>query len=379
MRKNVLILGHNDATQFIDIFNQYTRLFDKDKYNVTVAYLTGEENATSRERTIAENVVFLQIPKKEVRGLKINAVRKLLAMTKKNNYDIVICHRYKPSYIMMLVNKLHRIPALFCVMHELRTMQSVGRKLLLAALWQKNIYFAGVSNAVRDDLRRSLWRIPKENIITLYNVIDTDLHEPLLLSRDEARKQLGLHQDDYVFGNIGRLARNKDQKSLIHAFTLIKPYCPNAKLIIMGDGELESRLKQQIIENGLEKDVILTGFLPNAANYIKAFDCFVLCSIQEAFGRVLIEAMLAKCPIIATAVNGIPEVVADAGKLIKAKNPELLAHEMKNAYMLPQDRRDEIAENAYKHVYDNFSIPAFKRDFWQIPVLNQTSSANQQG
>lgn len=369
MRKNVLILGHNDATQFIDIFNQYTRLFDPAKYEVTVAYLTGEENETTRQRTIAENVLFLNIPKKDIRGLKVNAIRKLLALTQEKNFEVVVCHRYKPSYIMMWVAQTHHIPALFCVMHELRTMQSFGRRLLAGLLWRKNIYFAGVSNAVRDDLRNTLWRIPKENVVTLYNVIDTDLTEPQLMTRAEARNALHIQNDDFVFGNIGRLARNKDQASLIHAFTLIKPYCPNAKLLIMGDGELEESLQRQIHANGLTNDIILTGFVHNAVNYIKAFDCFVLCSIQEAFGRVLIEAMLAKCPIIATRVNGIPEVVGKVGTLLEPKQPEELAEAMKNAYMLPQVKRDEIAAAAYQHVNANFSIPAFNQQFWNLPLM----------
>lgn len=369
MRKNILILGHNDATQFIDIFNQYTRLFDPEKYNVTVAYLTGKENPASRARTIAENVIFLEIPAKEVRGLKIGAIQQLLKLTRENNYEMVICHRYKPIYIMSWVARFHKIPALFFVMHELRTMTSVGRRLLAAALWQNNMYFAGVSNAVRDDLRRSLWRIPEDRIITLYNVIDTELTEPQLLSRDDARTELHLDKDDFIFGSIGRLARNKDQATLIQAFTIIKPYCPKAKLIIMGEGELEPQLRQQIQDNGLAKDVILTGFIPGAVKYIKAFDCFVLPSIQEAFGRVLIEAMLAKCPIIASRVNGIPEVMGNTGELIKPRDAAGFAQAMQKMFMLTADERQKLAEIAYQHVHANFSIPAFSQQFWQLPLL----------
>lgn len=369
MRKNVLILGHNDATQFIDIFNQYTRLFDPEKYCVTVAYLIGSENETSRARTIAEEVIFLDIPKKTIRGIKLSAVKKLLQLTREKHFEIVICHRYKPIYIMMWVNCFHHIPALVCVMHELKTMMSLGRRLLAAVLWRKNIYFAGVSNAVRDDLRASLWRIPKDHVVTLYNVIDTELTEPQYLSREQARAELKLAPHDFVFGSIGRLARNKDQATLIQAFHIIKPYCPDAKLIIMGDGELESALQKQIQDNGLTKEVILTGFVPNAFKYIKAFDAFVLSSIQEAFGRVLIEAMLAKCPIIATQVNGIPEVMGNTGKLIKPKNTAQLAQEMKALHDMNAASRQQLADKAYQHVYKQFSIPAFANQFWQLPAL----------
>ncbi len=163
-----------------------------------------------------------------------------------------------------------------------------------------------------------------------------NLTEPHLLSRAEARRALNLPQDTFVFGTEGRLVRNKDQATLLQAFTLIKPHCPGAKLIILGIGELEASLKQQITDNGLKDDVILAGFVPNAVNYIRAFDNFVLPSIQEAFGRVLIEAMLAKCPIIATTVNGIPEVMGNTGILIKPKDPALLANA--NADHLQHDR-----------------------------------------
>lgn len=369
MRKNILILGHSDATQFIDIFNQYTRLFDKNKYEVTVAYLTGEPNEETKRRTIAEQVIFLNTPKKSIRGLKVEPIRKLLALSRQKQFQIVICHRYKPSYIMMWVAQFYKIPALISVMHELKTMSSSGRQMVIAGLGRKNMLFAGVSNAVRDDLRKSLWSEPKDRIVTLYNVIDIDLTEPQLLSKTEARKALHLADDDFVFGNIARLAPNKDQENLIHAFSLIKPYCPKAKLIIIGDGELEARLKEQVKTLGLSNDVIFTGFLANGFRYMKAFDCFVLSSTQEAFGRVLLEAMIARLPIIATRVNGIPEVVANVGTLVEPKDPIVFSTAMKEVYALSTQEREQLGEIAYQHAQDHFSIPGFHKQFWQLPLV----------
>lgn len=369
MRKNILILGHNDATQFIDIFNQYTRLFDKNQYEVTVAYLTGEPDEASRQRTLAEHVVFLNFSKKNVRTLKINAIRTLLALCREKNFEIVICHRYKPSYTMLWVSQFCRIPALVCVMHELRTMSHLNRQLLIACLARKNTAFAGVSNAVRDDMRAHLWTMPPERVATLYNAIDFDLVEPQLLTREDARAALQLAPHDFVFGNMGRLAPNKDQESLIHAFSLIKPYCPNAKLVIVGDGVLEARLKQQAASYRLSNDVIFTGYVDCGFRYMKAFDCFTLSSIQEAFGRVLLEAMIAKLPIIATRVNGIPEVMGSTGQLTQPKDALQFAEAMKAHYLLSQEEREKIGEKAYQHAFDQFSIPQFSKQFWQLPVI----------
>ncbi len=369
MRKTVLILGHSYPTQFIDIFNQYTRLFDPHYYEVTVAYLTGETDETVKTRTLAEHVLFLNIPKKNIRGLKITAIYHLLKLCRQKKFQIVICHRYKPTYIMLWVAQFLTIPAIIGVMHELKTMSSWGRRLLIAALLRKNNLLAGVSNAVRDDIRKDLAFLPKEKMITLYNVIDIELSEPQLFFRDIARKALNLSPDDFVFGNIARLAPNKDQKNLIRAFALIHQQCPHAKLLIIGEGQLEIALKQQVAELKLQDKIIFTGFLPQAAQYMRGFDCFILSSIQEAFGRVLLEAMIAKQAIIATRVNGIPEVIAHTGLLIPAKDIDEAARAMQYFYQISLAERKQHGEEAYQRAVDYFSIPIFHRDFWRLPLL----------
>lgn len=375
MRKNILILGHNDATQFIDIYNQYTRLFDKEKFEVTVAYLTGEPSETVKNRTIAENVIFLNAAKKNIRGFKILPILNLIKLCRAKKFQTVICHRYKPSYIMMWVARFVKIPAVIMVMHELDTLSSWRRRLAISILQRENMIFAGVSNAVRDDMRKSLWRVPEDRIITLYNMIDVDLTEPQLLSRADARKVLQIPEHAFVFGNVARLAPNKDQVNLIKAFALIKPYCPNAKLIIIGDGQLDSQLKQTVDLNRLTDDVIFTGFLTGGFRYMKAFDCFVLSSIQEAFGRVLLEAMIARLPIIATKVHGIPEVVGDAGRLVEAKDTEAIAAAMKEIYHASEQQRESIGTQGYQRAMEHFSIPKFYEQFWQLPFLQSVRDA----
>lgn len=369
MRKKILILGHNYATQFIDIFNQYTALFDQTKYEVTVAYLTGAMDETVKSRTIAEHTLFLDLNKKDIRTTKIPAIKRLLTLCRENNYDMVICHRYKPTYIMLWVAQFIRIAALIFVMHELATMSSFARQFLTRCLLRKNMWLAGVSNAVRDDMRKSLWSVPKERIVTLYNMIDIEQTEPYILTKDKARSQLQLDKDDFVFGHIARLATNKDQVNLIKAFALMKPYCSKAKLVLIGDGDLEVTLKQQVKDLKLQNEIIFTGFLSQAYQYMKAFDCFVLPSKQEAFGRVLLEAMIAKLPIIAARVNGIPEVIGSSGTLVNPQDPIMLAAAMKKIYILSDEERDAIGHKAYQNVSDNFSIPKFHEQFWQMPLV----------
>lgn len=369
MRSRVLILGHNDATQFVDIFNQYTRLFDKAHYEVTVAMLTGKPNPATQSRLLAEQVLFLDTPKRKLRGLKFGVFWRLLRLTRQARYDIVICHRYKPTYLMLWVGQFVKIPALVSVMHELGTMKARGRQWLINRLGHQSVFFAGVSDAVRDDLRASLPHFPREQIVTLYNVIDTALVEPQLAPRASARATLGLPEHRFIFGNIARLAVNKDHRSLITAFAKVHAAHPQAMLVIVGDGILEPELKTHIEALNLQDHIRLTGFVPCAFLQFKAFDAFVLSSIQEAFGRVLIEAMLARCPIIATRVNGIPEVVGNTATLVPPHNPEALSQAMLSLIEQPSTAREAVAQGAYDRVYANFSIPAFESTFWSLPLF----------
>lgn len=371
MRKNILILGHNAATQFIDIFNQYTKLFDPAKYCVTVAYLTGKPDPEVKNRTIAEKVLFLNFSKKSVRGMKIGAIKALLQLCKKEHFEIVICHRYKPIYCMLWVAQWCQIGALVLVMHELGTFKHLGRQWLMRLLFRGNMLLGGVSNSVRDDMRKSLPHIPSERIITLYNVIDVDLIEPQLYSKQTARMMLNVAENSFIFGNVGRLVPNKDQQTLIRAFALIKDACTHAQLLIMGEGQLANELQELANRLGLQDRVIFTGKVELGYRYMKAFDVFVLSSIQEAFGRVLIEAMLAHDPIIATAVNGIPEVLGDSSKMVEARNVQALATAMREIYLLSATERQVLGDNAYRRAIEHYSIPPFQKQFWNAPILSQ--------
>lgn len=359
MRKNILIIAHSHESQFVDIYNQYTRAFDMNIYLVTVLYLTTGEREDLKQRTLAEKVIFANINKKKLRFLKLGAIKYLINLCRENKYEAVICHRYKPSYLMMIAAKFCSIPKIIFVLHAIGTMRSKRRQWFIAAMFKSNMIFAGVSNAVRDDLRSNLAFIPNEKIITLYNAIDVELTEPQLLSREQAREALGIPADTYAFGHVGRLEANKDQSNLLHAFSLIAKNCQTANLYIVGSGIKEVELKSQAAEYQLQNRIIFTGRIPYAFQYMKAFDCFVLSSSQEAFGRVLLEAMIAKVPVIGTDAYGIPEVIGNVGRIVPAKNPEKLANAMQQVYSLPTDAQTKLGELAYLHTLAHFSLPRF--------------------
>jgi hypothetical protein len=101
---------------------------------------------------------------------------------------------------------------------------------------------------------------------------------------------------------------------------------------------------------------------------MKAFDFFVLSSVEEAFGRVLIEAMIARVPVIGTRINGIPEVVGDAGYLVEARDSHALSTMLIQMANLPQTELRELGEKGYQRVKMHFSTDKFNEDFWALPL-----------
>jgi glycosyltransferase involved in cell wall biosynthesis len=371
MRKKIFILAHSYGMQFLESCNQYTQLFPPADYAVTVGFLMGADNQATRGKIEAEKIHFFDLPPDSLHGIKLKAIWTLLQYCRRDHYDIVICHRYKPSYIMLIVAQFCRFQVMLFVMHAFGTMASLPRRILIALLAKKNMLFAAVSSAARDDMRNDMLGIDKERIITLYNIIDHDLFEKQIFSRTEARQRLQIPEDMFIFGHIGRLVIEKDQRSLIKAFALIKPQCPTARLVIIGDGKIEQDLRQLAQELQLTRDIIFTGFIADGFRYMKAFDTFVLTSTEEAFGRVSLEAMVAKIPLIATNISGIPEVVGDSGFLVEPAAPQKLAQAMLRVYELSQVERDSWGEKGYQNMLRKFSIAPFREFFWNIPLFRQ--------
>jgi glycosyltransferase involved in cell wall biosynthesis len=145
------------------------------------------------------------------------------------------------------------------------------------------------------------------------------------------RSELNLNQE-VLFGTIARLVPQKSLDIMLRAFALYKSSSSRtSKLILVGDGPLAFELKKLSFELGISNDVIWMGFREDIPEIINMIDVFVLTSTYEGFGLVLLEAMAASKPIIATAVSAIPEIVVDnkTGILCSAGHISEIASAMK--------------------------------------------------
>jgi L-malate glycosyltransferase len=144
------------------------------------------------------------------------------------------------------------------------------------------------------------------------------------LNRDESRRKLGIPPDAFAFGWVGRLSREKGPDVMLDGLELLTASGWHATFV--GAGPLEAELTARARTTGLGDRVLFTGAVPEAARYFAAFDALVLTSRSEGMPIVLLEAIAAGLPVIATRVGGVPEALSGRGGLIvPSESPAELA------------------------------------------------------
>lgn len=360
----ILHICHSYYPPFLDCARQYNALFKGSKYKILTVYLTGESDADVERETHANEVVFLGYKSKQVRGLKLAAIKDIKGIVSKRNFKLCIAHRAKPTYVALWATKLPVIS----VRHNYDDFKRISRRVVVN-LFRKRLLLLGVSDAVRDDIHSCLPSWPQEKVQTLYNRIDVQVVQSELVSMADARQALKLPNDAWIVGNVGRLHHDKDQATLIKGFAKALPQLPsNSLLIIIGSGPLESDLKQLVANLHIERHVVFAGQIKNARQYFKAFDVFALTSDREPFGMVLLEAMTAELPLICSDCGGGREVVEGVGQLFSFGDVSILADCLLISY---ENRANVSSVDLKKKLNDLFTDDAARRHFWQLAPVQR--------
>jgi len=191
-------------------------------------------------------------------------------------------------------------------------------------------YFCDTIITVSDKTREHhlrFGRLPENKTITIYNGIQLSrFQSPNRTRLDETKRILGLKPNAYVITTVAVLRGPKGIQFMIKALPEIIRHEPNLTYLVVGDGIYASELKYLVNELGLQDHVIFTGYRTDIPEILAVSDLFVLPSLGDALPTVLIEALAAEKPIIATKVGGIPEIINDGinGLLVPPADPESL-------------------------------------------------------
>lgn len=225
-------------------------------------------------------------------------------------------------------------------------------KVLIMFLHWLTVLLSDNTIAVSDAVKRQIDWLPfiKKKVVVVHLGILPTAPMPRAL----ARQKLAIPEEDFVIGTIAEL---HPVKGLTYALDALKLLPKHISLVIIGEGSERMKLEKKIQDDDLAHRVTLTGHVRNAANLLPAFDIFLLPSLSEALGYVLLEAGLAQVPVIATSVGGIPEVIESlhTGILVHPRS----AKEIKYAvdYFLEQPQSMEVfAKNLHERIYNDFSL-----------------------
>lgn len=311
----------------------------------------------------ANRVVALGFAPNELTGLRRwFAARRMRAFLQRERFDVVITHRRKPAELIAAASRDLPIRQRFAVWHDEHEFDRWQIRLRAARLY-RDFVLIGCSEAVRDDILAAGTGLRREQVVGIDNAIDVDAFETQLVDRDDARAHLTLPHDAFVIGTIGRLVEKKGHADLIRAFARIAPDHPQALLVIIGAGPLQDALAALVAELKLQERVRLTGAVPHAFRYARAFDLFALPSYREGLPIALLEAACARLPCVASDIGGNRVVLGETNALIRAGDIDGLAHALRKMVELPAATRTAEGEALYQRLRQRFDRPVMMRAY----------------
>jgi len=320
----------------IDIANRVASYGNK----ILLLYLTGKNMYEQRINPQIE-VVGLALHKNPLSFFRVFFMT--LAILKKFCPDIMHAQMFHANFLSRMLRLIYRYPRLICSDHNINIGSSFRMKLCQYTNHLSDLN-TNVSQEAFDFLiKKKVYK--KINSKVVYNGIDLSKFVHNIAAGRSIRQQYGVMDNDFLFLNVGRLTQAKDQKNLIEAFSALS----DAKLMIVGEGELLADLKRFVINKNIENKVIFAGAHLNIEDYYCAADCFVLSSAWEGFSVALIEAMACSLPVIATDVGGCKEAVDNDEYIVPADNSIQLAAKMRQIQAMQLTERQALgAENQKK-------------------------------
>ena len=307
---------------------------------------------------LVERLEALGVPCRRIemrRRFDFRAARELAALCKEWDIDLVHCHYLREHYTALLAKKYNPHIRVIYTNHFVMANDAVTR---LSNRWmdKRQDQMIAVCNRGKEQLIRNGWS--GERIQVIFNSVD-----PAVWAGDRSestlRQELGLSDDRFVMLCASRFAEDKGHKYLIDSVKRLTTITDVPfTLVLAGDGPLLEPAKAQVKELGLEDCVKFIGFRKDIKNLYKGSDLYVNSSEHEALSYLIIEAMAAGLPIIATDMGGNRDIVNDeagCGLLVKYDDPVSMSDAMKRL-MEDKELLESCRQGALRTIDEKFEI-----------------------
>lgn len=327
-----------------------------------------EAGAPANEFVAAARALGVEVDVIEERfRFDTRVIRRLREIVEARRPDIILTHHVK-SHFLMKCSGLWRRYTWVCFHHGYTTTNLKMRAYNRLDRW--SLPTAARVITVCDAFARDLTSadVPRERISVQHNSIRPEQSA----SDDEVRAlkvRLGLGADERVVLAIGRLSREKAHIDLIKAFAALRESHPevNARLIIIGDGPERAPLESAAASLGVSERTYFAGQLSDVRPYYVLADVLALPSHSEGSPYVLLEAMAARVPVVATRVGGVPEMVKDeeSALLVEASDPPQMAAALARL-LTDEELAQRLSANAFALVATRYSPESFLRSLVEI-------------
>ncbi|MPM29786.1 D-inositol-3-phosphate glycosyltransferase [bioreactor metagenome] len=188
--------------------------------------------------------------------------------------------------------------------------------------------------------------------------------------RKKIREEIGIKEEISLLGMVARYDPLKDHENLLNALCILKRTGVIFKCVLVGTGmdDTNQKIKEQIRERALEREVLLLGRRNDIPALMNALDLHILSSSSEAFPNVLAEAMACGTPCVATDVGDAAIIVGDTGWIVPPKEPEALAGAITkaiNEHVTEPERWSRRSAGARERIAENFGIATFLKRYQQ--------------
>ncbi len=339
---------------------------DQDRYAVTILAADGGPLFAEAERA-GLDVVRLRHLRPELNPrADAHALRELTAALRGGQYDLVHTHSSKAGALGRLAAHRGQVQAIVHTYHgfPFHDFQSPPRRAIYIAieryLGRITDQFLAVGGAVAAQAVR-LKIAPPERIRVIACAIDSGIPPVTESTRLEARRRLGIPPGVVVIGSVGRLDYQKAPQDLVAAVAGLRR--PDTWGVWIGDGPKRAELGRLLARHGMADRFLLLGERRDVPLLLPGFDIFAMASRYEGIPCALVEAMICGVPVVATAVNSVPEVVISGktGLLVAPAEPGSLSRAL--AYLLDHPAEAaRMAAAARAHLGDRFSAQALGRD-----------------
>ncbi len=292
--------------------------------------------------------------------LDLVAWLRLFRLLRRERFDVVHTHHNLSGILGRILGKMARVPVIVNSNGTVHTRFSFPVRVakgLTLPLADAHVF---VSKAV--ELSFSWWErrlCRRSKKIVIYNGVDIRAIDRAASETERLREKLGLPEGAFVVGHVGRLIPLKSQKTLLEAFAIISRQCAEARLIVVGQGPMENDLKGHAKALGIHDKTIFTGFIALEETYgiLHLVDVFAMASSAEGFSKVVLEAMAARRPVVATDIMAFREAVIEGltGKIVPLQDPESLANALLSLCQDPKTARTMGAAGRQR-VEENFLI-----------------------